>query len=132
MTRETSLLEPRSWIDGDVWIRTRSGPTIRAHSQAANVTTWHRVGSVGERIRAWCGYGPRYGFLWPDGGLRLEVARPGQYGSLPGDICPRCRRDEPRVAEEIETLVADTDLDDLADAVASRLIERADAKKAKS
>lgn len=123
---EIAMTNPDAW--GGAWIRSRSGPTTRAIIRGVSVSIWHRVGNAGTRIRTACGYGPREGFLWPSGGIRMEIARPGPYASLPGEVCPRCLQN-PVIGYGDEVEVLESELDDLADRVASRLIERADARK---
>jgi hypothetical protein len=66
----------------------------------------------------------------------MEIARPGGYGTMPGNICPRCQAwpafslpPDPRVEYEAYNEVDEPDLDDLADLVARRLIEHADARR---
>lgn len=120
---EIPLTSTETWVDG-VWVRTRSGPTKKAYSSEATVSIWHRVGGIGSRfgsrIATACGRGPRDGFLWPSGGQRLEVARPGPYIDLPGSVCPRCA--DTKVMVERETLLPDeVDIDRLATLVAERL-----------
>lgn len=119
---EIALTNEAAWLDG-VWIRTRSGPTAKSQSGVATVTVWHKVGALGgrwNRIRTVCGFGPREGFLWPSGGARLEVARPGRYSALPGAVCRRCQNDVPEA--DGEALVPDeVDIDYLAVKVAEHL-----------
>ena len=122
-THEVPLTSEASGLDG-VWVRSRAGPTSKAYSSEASVTVWHRVGGFGQwnRILTVCGRGPRGGFLWPSGGGRLEVARPGPYGHMPGSVCQRCR-EHPVVTAEGETLVPDEiDIDRLATLVAEHLL----------
>jgi hypothetical protein len=117
------LLTEEAWVD--VWLRTRSGPTPKG--SAVSVSVWHRVRDLAGwagRARTVCGYGPRNGFTWPNGGSRWEVARPQTYGTLPGVVCPRClalpATTEPDIEQE-QVLLDELDLDDVAARVAERL-----------
>ena len=130
------LTSTEAWAG--VWVRSRSGPRDHGHPPLVETTTWHRVRDVGGwngRIRTTCGYGPRGGMGWPLGGHRLEVARLDQYGTLPGAICPRCKA-WPESANPVRPMAEDEvhveDIDLLADAVARRLIERADAARSET
>jgi hypothetical protein len=60
----------------------------------------------------------------------MEIARPGGYASLPGEVCPRCLRN-PIIEGGDELEFVESDLDDLADRVAARLIELADERREK-
>jgi hypothetical protein len=118
LAHDAPLLTPESWAG--LWVRTRSGPKQSGHPPMVDVSTWHRVRDIDGfqgGIRTTCGYGPRGGFRWPAGGLRLEVARPLEYGILPGAVCPRCKAwpassDPRRRYDEGELVVEDVLLDD--------------------
>lgn len=123
--RNAALTTPEAWAGS--WVRTRSGPRQQGHPPMVDCSTWHRVRDVDGwegRIRTTCGYGPRGGFGWPAGGLRLEIARPDEYGILPGAICPRCKAwpasaDPNRRYQEGELVLEDVLID--GDAVDRRL-----------
>jgi hypothetical protein len=131
MTAETYLQRLRltttdGWVG--VWVRSRSGPTVRGNT--IDVDRWHRVSRVDdrygdERLIPVCR--PRSGqIMFPGGGGRLEIARPTGGGSeLPGSVCPRCLA--PLVELEVERLVS-SPLDDLVDDVLDRMRERAEQK----
>jgi hypothetical protein len=114
---EVPIDSPEAWRG--VWIRGRGGPTMRG--TVISVEPWHVVAHVGARIDTYCG---RRALLWPSGGARLEVARPGAYGTVPpGEVCPRCRPGCRESEIEVAALTDDV-MDDLASRVAARLLER--------
>lgn len=124
---DVPLTTEEAWVG--VWVRRRSFPTPRAWAATVQVEPWHLIGPTtldkDGRIRTVCRR-LRYGLHWPGGLGALEIARPNGIDVLPGAICPRCIGYRPP-EDEVEVPVGD--LDSLADRVAQRLIERAEASR---
>jgi hypothetical protein len=125
---DVSLTTEEAWVG--VWVRRRTFPTPRAWAATVKVEPWHLIGPMAldthGRLRTVCRR-LRYGLHWPGGLGALEISRPNGIDVLPGAICPRCLVYRPP-EDEVEEPIAD--LDALADRVASRLIERAEAIRA--
>lgn len=111
-THEIPLSSAEAWAG--VWFRARSGPTTKGVT--VHVDRWHRVESIeGDRINTVCR--PAWRKPWPGGGLRMEIARPDDWTTLPGDLCPKCGRAP--FAVERETPVGM--VDDIVEMVLERL-----------
>ena len=125
-------LSDGAWIG--VWVRQRSGPTIRG--SVIEVGLWHRIASVAaDRVVLACA-GPRRAkvLLWPSGGARWEIARPllemWEQSDLKGDTCRVCLERRPRLdaAPEVtvESQMPDEDVDDIIDRILDRMRQRAE------
>ncbi len=123
---DVPLTTEKAWGDG-VWVRHRTHPTPRSTSGRVTVEPWHLVASepldIHDRLATVCRK-LRYGLMWPGGLGAFEVARPNGHESLPGVVCSRCVNYRP--VENAEHEVPITDIDLLADRVATRLVERAE------
>lgn len=124
---DVPLTTEEAWVG--LWVRRRSFPTPKSWAATVKVEPWHQVGPTGldrnGRLATVCRR-LRYGLMWPGGLGALEIARPNGTDVLPGVICARCLSYRPM--DEIEEAIPD--IDALADRVASRLIERAEASRA--
>ena len=131
----TRALEGEAWIG--VWIRQRSGPTIRG--SRIEVGLWHRISSIGEdgAVFACSGIRRAKRLGWPSGGSRWEVCRPllqmWEGTDLRGEACGVClnrRAPAKAVGDEVVVEVQPTDdeLDDLIDRILDRMRQRAEAK----
>jgi hypothetical protein len=131
----TPILEGEAWVG--VWIRQRSGPTIRG--TRIEIGLWHRIETINEYGAVFACSGIRRGkrLGWPSGGARWEVARPllqmWEGSDLRGEACAVClnwrRPAKPALGEVVvELQPTEDDLDGLIDRILERFRQRAEVK----